>query len=61
LKDLRNHKAAVNLNYFAYNFVRLHRSLRCSPAMAAGITNKLWAVSDIVALLEACAISWDNN
>jgi IS1 family transposase len=52
-RKLRNHEAAVNLNYFAYNFVRLHRTLGCSPAMAAGITNKLWEVSDIVALLEA--------
>ncbi len=52
-RKLRNHEAAVNLNYFAYNFVRLHKSLRMSPAMAAGVTNRLWEVSDIVALLEA--------
>lgn len=52
-RKIRNHEAAVNLNYFAYNFVRLHKTLRCSPAMAAGVTNRLWEVSDIVALLEA--------
>jgi IS1 family transposase len=52
-RKLRNHEAAVNLNYFAYNFVRLHKTLRCSPAMAAGITDRLWEVSDIVGLLEA--------
>jgi hypothetical protein len=52
-RKLRNHKAAVDLNYFAYNFVRLHKSLRMSPAMAAGVSTKLWEVSDIVALLEA--------
>jgi IS1 family transposase len=52
-RKLRNHEAAVNLNYFAYNFVRLHKTLRCSPAMAAGISDRLWEVSDIVALLEA--------
>lgn len=52
-RKLRNHEAAVNLNYFAYNFVRLHKSLRMSPAMAAGVTNRLWEVSDIVTLLEA--------
>jgi hypothetical protein len=52
-RKIRNHEAAVNLNYFAYNFVRLHKSLRMSPAMAAGVTDRLWEVSDIVALLEA--------
>ena len=52
-RKLRNHTAAVALNYFAYNFVRIHRTLRTSPAMAVGITDRLWDVSDIVALLEA--------
>jgi len=52
-RKLRNHEAAVALNYFAYNFVRIHRPLRMSPAMAAGVTTKLWEVSDLVALLEA--------
>jgi len=36
-----------------YNFVRIHQTLRTTPAMAAGVTNQLWEVSDIVALLEA--------
>lgn len=40
------------LNYFAYNFIRIHRTLRVSPAMAAGVTNRLWDVADLVALLE---------
>ena len=48
-----NHAAAVALNYFAYNFVRVHRSLRVTPAMAAGVTDRLFDVSDLVALLEA--------
>lgn len=52
-RKLRNHEAAVALNYFAYNFVRIHRTLRMSPAMAAGVTTRLWDVSDIVAILEA--------
>jgi hypothetical protein len=52
-RKLRNHAAAVALNYFSYNFVKVHRTLRVSPAMAAGVTTKLWEVSDIVALLEA--------
>jgi hypothetical protein len=52
-RKIENHAAAVALNYFVYNFVRIHRSLRTSPAMAAGVTDRLWEISDLVALLEA--------
>jgi hypothetical protein len=52
-RKLENHIAAVALQYFIYNFVRIHRTLRVTPAMAAGVTNRLWEVSDLVALLEA--------
>jgi hypothetical protein len=41
----------VAINYFAYNFIKIHTTLRTSPAMAAGITNRLFDVSDLVALL----------
>jgi hypothetical protein len=51
-RKLENHIAAVALQYFVYNFVRIHRTLRVTPAMAAGVTNRLWEVSDLVALLE---------
>ena len=34
-----------------YNFVRIHKSLRCTPAMEAGVTSKLWSIEDIVNLL----------
>jgi hypothetical protein len=50
---MRNHAAATALNYFAYNFIKIHRTLRTSPAMAAGVTNRLWGVEDLVALWEA--------
>jgi hypothetical protein len=43
--------AAVAINYFAYNFITIHRTLRVSPAMAAGVTGRLFDVSDLVALL----------
>jgi len=36
-----------------YNFVRIHKTLRCTPAMEAGVTARLWAVRDIAELLEA--------
>jgi hypothetical protein len=51
-KSVENHAYAVALHFTYYNFVRMHKTLRCSPAMAAGLTNKLWDVSDIVALVE---------
>src|SRR5260221_1103414 len=51
-RKIENHAAAVALNYFAYNFIKIHRTLRMSPAMAAGVTNRLLEVSDLVALWE---------
>lgn len=52
-KKIENHAAAVALGYFAYNFIKIHRTLRVTPAMAAGVTDRLWDVSDLVALIEA--------
>lgn len=43
-RKLANHAATVALNYFAYNFIKIHRTLRISPAMAAGVTDRLWSV-----------------
>ncbi|MGA2119908.1 MAG: IS1 family transposase [Bryobacteraceae bacterium] len=51
-KKLENHIAALGLNLMYYNFVRIQQRLRVSPAMAAGVTSKLWSVYDIVALIE---------
>jgi IS1 family transposase len=52
-RKIQNHAAAVALNYFAYNFIKVHRTLRVSPAMAAGVTDKLWSVDDLVSLWES--------
>jgi len=52
-RKMENHAAATALNYFAYNFIKIHRTLRMSPAMAAGVTDRLWSVQDLVALWEA--------
>jgi len=38
--------------HFAYNFIKIHRTLRVTPAMAAVVTDRLWEVSDLVELLE---------
>ena len=42
----------VNLYFMHYNFVRLHKSLRGTPAMAAGVTNKLWELENVLDLVE---------
>ncbi len=52
-RKLDNHAAATALNYFAYNFIKIHRTLRMSPAMAAGVTDRLWDVNDLVELWES--------
>jgi IS1 family transposase len=50
-KKVENHAHAIALHYMYYNFVRIHKTLRCTPAMAAGVTNRLWDIEDIVNLL----------
>lgn len=52
-KKVENHAYAVALHMMYYNFVRLHSKLRMSPAMAAGVSKRLWEIGDIVALVEA--------
>ena len=51
-KKVENHALAVALFTTYYNFVRIHKTLRVTPAMAAGVADKLWDVSDIVKVLE---------
>ena len=41
------------LHFAYYNFVRIHKTLRMTPAMAAGVTNRLWEMADLVAIIEA--------
>jgi IS1 family transposase len=47
-KKWENHWAAVSLWYTFYNFCRVHRSLRVTPAMAAGITERVWDVRELL-------------
>jgi hypothetical protein len=51
-KKVENHAYSVSLHFMAYNFVRVHGSLRCAPAMAAGISERLWDIGDIVTVVE---------
>jgi hypothetical protein len=52
-KKVENQAYAVALHMMYYNFVRIHSTLRVSPAMAAGVSKRLWEIGDIVALVEA--------
>jgi len=52
-KKVENHAHAVALHMMYYNFVRIHGKLRMTPAMAAGVSDRLWEIGEIVALVEA--------
>ena len=54
-KKIENHSHSVALHFMYYNFVKIHSSLKVTPAMAANITDKLWEISDIVKLVEDAA------
>lgn len=56
-KKVENHVAAVALHTMFYNFVRVHQTLKMTPAMAAGVTDRLWDVSDLVKVLEDWEVS----
>ncbi len=47
-KKLDNFKAAVALHFAYYNFVKRHSTLRCTPAMAAGIERDFWTVGNLI-------------
>lgn len=51
-KKVENHAYAVALHMMYYNFVRIHQKLRVTPAMAAGVSERLWEIGDIVSLVE---------
>lgn len=48
-KKIENLKAAVALHFAWYNFCRQHKTLRVSPAMAAGVEPRLWSLGELVA------------
>ncbi len=47
-KKVENHAHALAIHYMHYNFCRIHQTLRCTPAMAAGITNRLWDLEELI-------------
>src|SRR5205807_7469265 len=50
-KKAENHAHMMAIYFMHYNFVRIHQSLRVTPAMAAGVTSKLWEMCDMVEVL----------
>jgi hypothetical protein len=54
-KKLESHMHMVALYTVWYNFARVHKTLRMSPAMTAGVTDRLWSMEDITDLIEASA------
>ena len=52
-KKLENHALSVALHYMHYNFCRIHKTLRVTPAMAAGVLDHVWSVADIVSMIDA--------
>jgi len=51
-KKLANHRHAQALYFMFYNFVRIHRTLRMTPAMAAGLTDRLWSMADLATMID---------
>jgi hypothetical protein len=48
LKKLENLQAAVSLHFAHYNNVRVHKTLRVTPAMAAGVSDRMWSLEELV-------------
>ncbi len=57
-KKVQNHAHAIALHFMNYNFVRIHKSLRISPAMAAEVSDRLWDLEDVVKMVDTY---WDGK
>ena len=61
-KKCENHAAAIALHFMHYNFCRIHQTLRVTPAMAAGLTDRVWELADVIALLpEPKRAAWGSK
>jgi hypothetical protein len=50
-KKIENHVASIAIHYLHYNFCRIHQTLRITPAMAAGVSDHVWDMSELIGLL----------
>jgi hypothetical protein len=55
-KKAKNHAHMMAIYFMHYNFVRIHQTLKLTPAMAAGVTDKLWEMADMVKVL----VDWED-
>ena len=51
-KKAENHAHGMSVYFMHYNFVRIHQTLRVTPAMAAGVTGRLWELADLVRVVD---------
>ena len=56
-KKVENHFYALAIYFMHYNYVRIHQTLRVTPAMAAGVSKTLWTMDDVVVMIE----QWEAN
>ena len=52
-KKIENHEHSVAIHYMHYNFARIHQTLRVTPAMEAGVSDHVWSLEEIIALLDS--------
>lgn len=52
-KKVENHVASLALFWWHYNFSRVHKTLKVTPAMEAGVVDQLWTLDDLIDLMEA--------
>jgi IS1 family transposase len=60
-KKIENHKHSIAIHYVYYNFVRMHKTLRCTPAMAAGLAQSFMSIDDIVRMAYADEIEKERK
>jgi IS1 family transposase len=51
-KKVENHMHPLSIYFMHYNFVRIHKTIRCTPAMEAGVTDRLWDLNNIIAIVD---------
>ena len=60
-KKLDNHKAMIAMHYMHYNFARIHKTLRVTPAMEAGVSDHVWELAEIIAMADALPRPDESN
>ena len=56
-KKVENHEHMLALHYMHYNFCRIHQTIRCTPAMEAGVSDHVWSIEELVGLLDSELVS----